>query len=54
MSPVIPHDGMEPGVYLDMAEDAYHSDPSLGSTDIRRLLTGASEFVHTWAGNPDR
>lgn len=26
-----------PGVYFGMAEDEYHADPSLGSTDIRRL-----------------
>jgi hypothetical protein len=51
---VIPHDGMEPGIYFDLPEDVYHKDPSLGSTDIRRLLTGASEFHYSWAGNPDR
>lgn len=51
---VIPHDGMEPGLYVDMPESVYHQDPSLGSTDIRRLLTGPSEFHFSWAGNPDR
>jgi hypothetical protein len=53
-SAVIPHDGMDPGVYLNMPEDVYHADPSLGSTDIRRLLTGPSEFHYAWSGNPDR
>lgn len=53
MQPVIPHEGMEPGVYFGMSEDAYHADPALGSTDLRRLLVAPSEFHWTWAGNPD-
>lgn len=54
MTAVIPQHGMDPGVYFQLPEDVYHADPSLGSTDIRRLLTGPSEFHFSWAGNPDR
>ncbi|ACB80874.1 hypothetical protein Mpop_2719 [Methylorubrum populi BJ001] len=54
MQPVIPHEGHEPGVYFGMSEDAYHSDPAIGSTDIRKLLTAPSEFHYSWAGNPER
>jgi hypothetical protein len=54
MQAVIPPDGIEPGVYLGLPDSVYHSDPSLGSTDIRRLLVGPSEFFYEWSGNPDR
>lgn len=54
MTPVIPHDGLEPGIYFGLSDSAYHADPALGSTDIRRLLTAPSEFHYSWAGNPDR
>lgn len=54
MQAVIPPDGIEAGVYLGLPDCVYHSDPSLGSTDIRRLLVGPSEFFYEWSGNPDR
>jgi hypothetical protein len=53
MLTVIPTDGIEEGVFFDLPESTYHNDPALGSTDIRRLLEGPSEFHHYWAGNPD-
>jgi hypothetical protein len=50
---VIPPDGIDPGIYFDMDEEAYHAHPALGSTDIKRLLTGPSEFHWHWSGNPE-
>lgn len=43
-----------PGVYFGMPEAEYHSDPALGSTDLKRLLTGGP--VYWWQSplNPDR
>jgi hypothetical protein len=54
LQPVIPQDGFEPGVYLNMKAEVYRSDPALGSTDIKRLIVGPSEFFYHWVGNPDR
>ncbi|MGE3645236.1 MAG: SAP domain-containing protein [Beijerinckiaceae bacterium] len=34
----------EPGVYFGMPEDEYHSDPALGSSDIRHLLISQSDY----------
>ena len=42
------------GVYFGLEEDAYHSDPALGSTDIKRLAE--SPAAYWWASilNPNR
>jgi hypothetical protein len=32
------------GIYFDLPEDDYHSDPALGSTDLRRLLTSGPDY----------
>lgn len=51
---VIPDGGMEPGVYVGLPAEAYHRDSSLGSTDLKRLMIGPSEFFYHWSGNPQR
>ena len=53
MRPVIPTEGTEPGIYFGMSDEAYHSDPALGSTDLRKLLIAPSEFHYSWSGNPE-
>jgi hypothetical protein len=44
----------EPGVYFGMPEDEYHSDWSLGSTDLKALLISPLEFYHRSKVNPFR
>lgn len=44
----------DPGIYFGMPDESYHADPSLGSTDLRRLLQSAADFHWEWRGNPDR
>jgi hypothetical protein len=44
----------EPGVYFGLPAADYHADPSLGSTDIKRLLQAPPVFwFHSWM-NPTR
>jgi len=43
-----------PGVYFGLPEDAYHSDPALGSGDIRALNTCPMYYWRTSAMNPAR
>lgn len=42
------------GVYLGLAEDPYHADPALGSTDIKRLRTSGPDYWWTSTLNPNR
>ena len=35
---------IEPGIYFDIAEQDYRSDPALGSSDLKQLVLGAPEF----------
>lgn len=44
----------DPGIYFGLPEDEYHDDPSLGSSDERRLAKNAADY---WFGswmNPNR
>lgn len=44
----------EPGIYFGLSEAEYHADPSLGSTDLKRLLRSPTDY---WWGswmNPKR
>lgn len=43
-----------PGVYFGMPAAEYHADPSLGSTDIKRLVRDPGEFWHHSSMNPER
>lgn len=43
-----------PGVYFGLPEDAYHSDPALGSGDIRSLNTCPMYYWRNSAMNPAR
>lgn len=45
---------IKPGIYFDLPEAAYHADPALGSTDIRRLRRSAADYWHHSARNPSR
>lgn len=38
----------EPGIYFGLAEDIYHADPSLGSSDMKKLATNPSDY---WFGS---
>jgi hypothetical protein len=44
----------EPGIYFGLAAAEYHPDPSLGSTDLKRLVKDPGEFWHHSPLNPDR
>jgi PDDEXK-like domain of unknown function (DUF3799)/SAP domain len=50
-SPTKPH---APGIVFGMAAEAYHADPSLGSTDIKRLLRSPCDYWWHSHMNPDR
>lgn len=41
-----------PGVYFGMPEDEYHADPSLGSTDMKRLLSNPADYWFCSSLNP--
>src|SRR5262245_29067159 len=45
---------LAPGVYFGLPAAEYHADPSLGSTDLKRLLQAPA--VYWWHShmNPDR
>ncbi len=51
VAPSKPH---APGVYFAMPAAEYHQDPSLGSTDVKRLVRDPGEFWHHSQMNPDR
>lgn len=40
------------GVYFNLAEDEYHADDALGSSDIRNLITGPEVYWANTAMNP--
>jgi hypothetical protein len=44
----------EPGIHFGLAEDAYHADPALGSTDIKSLLGEPAAYWWNSAYNPAR
>jgi hypothetical protein len=44
----------EPGVYFGLPAAEYHADPSLGSTDLKRLLRSPTDYWWQSAMNPDR
>jgi PDDEXK-like uncharacterized protein DUF3799 len=41
------------GIYFDLAEDDYHADPALGSTDLRRLLASGPDYWWQSPLNPN-
>lgn len=43
-----------PGVYFGLAAEAYHADPALGSTSLKRLLTSGPDFWWNSPMNPAR
>lgn len=53
-APVVHPTPREPGIYFGLPEAEYHADPSLGSTDLKRLLRSPTDY---WWGswmNPRR
>jgi hypothetical protein len=44
----------EPGVYFGLSERDYHADPSLGSTDLKRLLRSTMDYWWQSWMNPTR
>src|SRR5262245_8349396 len=44
----------EPGVYFGLPSAEYHADPSLGSSDLKRLLRSPADYWWSSAMNPDR
>jgi hypothetical protein len=45
---------MTPGIYFGLSNEAYHADPALGSTGIKRLLSSPPDFWWQSAMNPAR
>jgi hypothetical protein len=50
---VMPAKGREPGIWLRLPADEYHSDASLGSSAHKKLRVHPTEFFATWPGNND-
>lgn len=46
--------GLADGVYLDLDEETYHTDPALGSTDVNTLIKGANRYWTRSCFNPKR
>jgi hypothetical protein len=45
---------LDPGIYFNLDEETYHSDPSLGSSDERKLAKNPSDYwFESWM-NPNR
>lgn len=44
----------QPGVYFGLADDIYHRDPALGSTDIKTLAFSPCDYWFKSPLNPDR
>lgn len=44
----------KPGVYFGLDEDVYHADPSIGSTDIKKLIQSPCIYWHDSHMNPRR
>jgi PDDEXK-like domain of unknown function (DUF3799)/SAP domain len=44
----------EPGVYFGLSSAAYHADPSLGSSDLKRLIQAPAVYWFHSHMNPDR
>lgn len=42
------------GIYFGLGEAEYHADPALGSTDLKRLMTSASDYWWHSHYNPAR
>ncbi len=40
---------IKPGIYFGMTNEAYHADPALGSTNLRKLANNPSDY---WYGSP--
>lgn len=49
-----PKNRLAPGVYFGLPEKIYHTDPALGSTDIRVLKRGGHLYWHRSWMNPTR
>lgn len=45
---------LEPGIYLNLPEKHYHTDPAVGSTDIRTMRKGLHKYWHRSWMNPKR
>lgn len=60
IAPSSPHDPVvdkvehAPGVYFGLADDVYHADAALGSTDIKTLAFSPADYWFRSPLNPDR
>lgn len=46
--------GKEPGIYYDLSNEEYHSDPAISNSDIKKILKSPLEYwTHSWM-NPNR
>src|SRR5262249_31124415 len=44
--------GLKPGIYFGLSNDAYHADPALGSTNLRKLASNPSDYWYESPFNP--
>lgn len=49
-----PKNRLEPGIYFGLPEEIYHTDPAIGSTDIRTIRKGPHLYWHRSWLNPNR
>ncbi|MEM1088153.1 MAG: PD-(D/E)XK nuclease-like domain-containing protein [Pseudomonadota bacterium] len=45
---------LQPGLYLDLPEDVYFHQDSLGSSDLKKLLRAPADWWYSSRHNPDR
>jgi hypothetical protein len=53
-APVVNPTPREPGIYFGLGAAEYHADPSLGSTDLKRLLRSPTDYWWQSVMNPNR
>lgn len=53
-APALAPETFQDGLYFGLDEDRYHTDPALGSSDLKRLATGPAEYWFASRLNPDR
>ena len=44
----------DPGIYFGLDENAYHADPALGSTDMKKLAESPPDYWFESSHNPMR
>lgn len=49
-----PEGRLAPGIYLNLPEKIYHTDPAVGSSDIRTMRKGLHKYWHRSWMNPKR